>query len=194
MVKKLKYGFLAIIIAAVCFAGCAKPPIEEMNNAIAAVSRAENDPDVINYAATVLARAREALAQMQVEADAKRYDAAKRLASDAQALAERAISDSRAAAQRIRGEAENAIAAMQNAITETEQNLSNARRSRPAGVNINQLDQDFANARSEGEQAIAAQAESRYREAIDTSQRVRSSLSAITSSLSQTVLSNSRKK
>jgi uncharacterized membrane protein YccC len=190
---RVKYLFF-VFIAAALLAGCAKPPVEEMNNAIAAVSRAENDPDVVNYAVNALARAREALSQMQTEAEAKRYEDAKRLAADAQTLAEKAISDSRAAAQRIREEADNAIRSMQNAISETEQTLSNARRSRPAGVDINRLDQDFASARNTADQAVIAQTESRYREAIDKSQTVRSALSAITSSLSQTVISRSRKK
>jgi uncharacterized membrane protein YccC len=190
---RVKYLFF-VFIAASLLTGCAKPPVEEMNNAIAAVSRAENDPDVVNYAANALARAREALSQMQTEADAKRYDNAKRFAADAQTLAEKAISDSRAAAQRIREEADNAIRSMQSAISETEQTLSNARRSRPAGVDINRLDQDFASARNTADQAVIAQTESRYREAIDKSQTVRSALSAITSSLSQTVISRSRKK
>jgi hypothetical protein len=191
---KFQYALFIFVIAAASLIGCAKPPVEEMNNAIAAVSRAENDPDVVNYAANSLLRAREALAQMQGEADAKRYDAAKRLAGDAQTLAEKAISDSRAAALRVREEAETAVRAMQNALTETNQTLNDAHRSRPAGVNITQLDQDFAAARNDADQAVIAQAESRYREAVDTSQRVRAALSAITSSLSQAVISTSRKK
>ncbi|MDR0663032.1 MAG: DUF4398 domain-containing protein [Spirochaetaceae bacterium] len=190
---KLRHIFFALVTAVV-LAGCVEPPVEEMNNAIAAVSRAENDPDVVNYAANALARAREALSQMQAEADAKRYDAAKRLAADAQTLAEKALSDSRAAALRVREEAESAVRAMQNAITETDQTLANARRSRPAGVDVNRLEQDFAAARATADQAVIAQTESRYREAIEKSQTVRSSLSAITSSLSQTVIAASRKK
>ena len=191
---RLKYGFLAFIVVTALLTGCAKPPLDEMNNAVAAVSRAENDPDVVNYAANALARAREALSQMQAAADAKRYDDAARLAADAQSLAERAVSDSRTAAARIRDEADSAIRAMQSAISETEQTLNNARRSRPAGVDINRLDRDFAGARGTADQAVIAQTESRYREAIDKSQTVRSALSAITSSLSQKVMAASRKK
>jgi hypothetical protein len=193
VIIRVKYAFLVFVAAAALLA-CAKPPVEEMNNAVAAVSRAENDPDVVNYATNALARAREALSQMQSEADTKRYDNAKRLAADAQSLAEKAISDSRTAAQRMREEADGAIRAMQSAISETEQTLNNARRSRPAGVNIARLDQDFANARAMAGEAVIAQTESRYREAIDKSQTVRSALSTITSSLSQTVIATSRKK
>jgi hypothetical protein len=191
---RFRYVIFAFIIAAAGLISCAKPPVEEMNNAVAAVSRAENDPDVVNYAANSLLRAREALSQMQAEADAKRYDAARRLAGDAQTLAEKAISDSRAAVIRVKEEADNAIRVMQSALTETNQTLDNARRSHPAGVDIAQLDKDFSAAQNDAGQAVIAQTESRYRDAIDTSQRVRSALSAITSSLSQTVISTSRKK
>ncbi|MDR1148233.1 MAG: DUF4398 domain-containing protein [Spirochaetaceae bacterium] len=190
----LRFLLVTLFIAAVSLTGCAKPPTEEMNNAIAAVSRAENDPDVVNYAAPSLARARETLAQMQAEADAKRYDAAKRLAADAQALAEKAVDDGRAAVARAREESENAIRLMQNSLSETEQVLTDASRSKPAGVNLPQLEQDFEDARGIASQAVAAQSGNRYSEAVDKSQTVRAALSSITSRLSQSVISVSRKK
>jgi hypothetical protein len=190
----LRFLLVTLVIAAVSLAGCAKPPTEEMNNAIAAVSRAENDPDVINHAAPSLARAREALAQMQTEADAKRFDAAKRLAADAQSLAEKAVSDGRAAVARAREEAENAIRVMQSSISETEQVLSDASRSKPAGVDIPQLERDFADARGIASQAVEAQNGNRYSEAVDKSQVVRTALGSITSRLSQAAISVSRKK
>jgi hypothetical protein len=190
----LRFLLVTLFIAAVSLIGCSKPPTEEMNNAIAAVSRAENDPDVVKYAAPSLARAREALAQMQAEADAKRYDAAKRLAADAQTLAEKAVNDGRAAVARAREESENAIRLMQNSLSETEQVLSDASRTRPAGVNLPQLEQDFEDARGIAGQAVAAQSGNRYSEAVDKSQTVRAALSSITSRLSQSVISVSRKK
>ncbi|MDR0383472.1 MAG: DUF4398 domain-containing protein [Spirochaetaceae bacterium] len=191
---KLRFFLVVSVMVAVFFAGCAKPPIEEMNNAVAAVSRAENDPDVVAYAAQALSRAREALAQMQTEADAKRYESAKRLAAEAQSLAERAISDGQAAAARAKEDAENAIRAMQNAISETEQVLNNASRSPPAGVNIQALEKEFSDARGIANQATVAQNEGNYSEAFEKSQAVRSALSSINSRLSQAVISASRKK
>lgn len=190
----LRFCLFAIIVTAVTLAGCAKPPTEEMENAIAAVSRAENDPDVINYAAPALARAREALAQMQSEADAKRYNEARRLAGEAQSLAEKAVSDARSAIARAREEAENAIRLMQNSISETEQVLSDAARSKPAGVDLPQLEQEFTDARGVATQAIEAQNGNRYGEAVDKSRAARSALSSITSSISQSVIASSRKK
>jgi hypothetical protein len=192
--KKIRYLPVLFIVSVIFLAACAKPPVEEINNAIAAVSRAENDPDVTAYAANALARARESLAQMQTEVDAKRYDAAKRLAADAQSLAEKAISDGRTAAARIRDEAANAVTAAQSAVDETEQTLNGARRTPPRGLDMPALERDFNNARTTVDQALIAQNEKRYREAIDKSQSARSALSSITSRLSQTVMATSRKK
>jgi hypothetical protein len=191
---KVRFLVFTCIIAAVSLTGCAKPPVEEMDAATAAVSRAENDPDVINYASSALSRARESLAQMQAAADAKRYDEAKRLAADAQTLAEKALNDGKAAVQRVKSEADNAVRAMQDSIVETERLLNGASRSRPAGVNIDQLEKDFENARGTASEAVEAQSGNRYSEAIEKSQTVRSALSSITSRLSQTVISASRKK
>jgi hypothetical protein len=97
------YLALALFLAAgtvLLAGGCAKPPTEEMDAASAAVTRAENDPDAVTYAGNSLARAREALNRMSVEADSKRYDAAKSFAAEAIAAADKAISDGRAGAAR----------------------------------------------------------------------------------------------
>jgi hypothetical protein len=189
-----RFFLFAIAITSVILIGCDKPPIEEMHSATIAVSRAENDPDVMTYAASTLSQAREALAQMQSEADAKRYDAAKQLAAEAESLASKAISDARLAATRAQEAAENAIRLMQNSISETEQVLDEAARSRPAGVDLSQLEQDFTAARRIATEAIEAQNGSRYNEAISKSQTVRAELSSITTRLSQSVIAVSRKK
>jgi hypothetical protein len=189
-----RFFLFAIAITSVMLIGCDKPPIEEMHSATVAVSRAENDPDVINYAASTLSQAREALAQMQAEADAKRYDEAKQLASEAESLAGKAIDDARLAVARAREASENAIRMMQNSISETEQVLGEAARSQPAGVDLPQLEQDFTAARGVATEAIEAQNGSRYNEAISKSQTVRAVLSSITTRLSQSVIAVSRKK
>jgi hypothetical protein len=83
---------------------------------------------------------------------------------------------------------------MQSAISEMEDTLNKARRARPKGVDINQLDADFSNARLLAAEAVAAQTAGRYREAIEISRNVRSALSTITASLSQSARAASRKK
>jgi hypothetical protein len=181
------------VLAAACI-GCAKPPVEDMDNATAAVARAENDPDVVMYAQSALGRARETLNTMRSEAEAKRYDEARRLAADVAALAEKAILDGRGAAVRARDEAANAIAVMESAITEADQEIENARVARKGDTNFEEVDRDFTDAKALADRARNANGEKRYREAIDGSSQVRSQLSAITSRIGQAAIAVSRKK
>ncbi|MDR0539601.1 MAG: DUF4398 domain-containing protein, partial [Spirochaetaceae bacterium] len=146
------FGVLTAVMA-MFFIACAKPPVQEMSDAQAAVARAENDPDVIAYSANTLSRAKEALNNMQTEADAKRYDAAKNFANDAQNLAEKAIADAKNAVGRQKDEAANAINVMNNALTATEDLLQGARSSGGQGLDINSLDRDFTEARTTAQEA-----------------------------------------
>ena len=182
------------LIFALAFASCAKPPVEEMNNAVAAVARAESDPDVVAYAANTLSRAREALSNMQTESDAKRYDSAKKFAQDAESLAEKAIADAKNAVGRQKDDAANAITAMNSAISATEETLQSAHDSGGRGLDLQRLDGDFAAAQQTAGQAELANNEGRYRDAIERSQNARSALSAITAEISQGTLATNRKK
>jgi hypothetical protein len=194
--KKLS-SIIFLAVTALCLVSlfaCAKPPLDEMNRADAAVGRAENDPDVVTYALVALERARDALASMHTEADAKRYDAAKQLADEAERLADKAISDAKLAADRAKRDAETAVAGLDNAVAETEQTVQSARKTGQKGVDFAQIDKDLLSARSTVNEAVKAQSESRYREAIDKSQYARGALSAINSKLSQKVFETNRKK
>lgn len=183
----------AFVLAVAC-AACAKAPVEDMENATAAVARAENDPDVVTYAQSALSRARETLNTMRAEAESKRYEEAKRLAADVVALAEKAIQDGRGAALRARDEAANAIAVMETAIAEADETIENARGARKGNVSFEEVDRDFMDAKTLADRARSANGEKRYREAIDGSSQVRSQLSAITSRIGQAALAVSRKK
>jgi len=121
-----KMNKLVIILFAVglfLFA-CAQPPVEEMNRAIEAVSRAENDADAVMYSPNYLSRAREALSRMQEEADSKRFDAARNYAADAISYAERAIREGGIGAVRAREEAANLLNSLKVPLAETEANLN----------------------------------------------------------------------
>jgi len=108
--RRIHTIFCMALVLAMLAIGCAKPPTEDMNNAAEAVTRAENDKDAVTYAFNSITRAKDALARMNVEADAKRYDAAKSYAAEAIAAAERAIADGRAGAERARNEASALVA------------------------------------------------------------------------------------
>jgi hypothetical protein len=165
-----------------------------MDNAASALARAEADQNAVAFAANTLARARDAVANMRAEAEAKRYDEAKRIASEAIALAERAIQEGRSAAGRSRDEAAEAISIMDNSINETNTTIETARGSKQKGVNFEEIDRDFMDAKANADRARNANDEKRYREAIDGSAGVRSQLSNITAKIGQAVTEVKRKK
>jgi ribosome-binding protein aMBF1 (putative translation factor) len=182
----------SIVMLTLCVS-CAKAPIEEMQNAAAAVTRAENDPNVPLYAANTLARAREALANMQSESESKRYDQARSYAQEAVTNADKAISDARAAADRARNDSATALNALRNAVSETENAISQARRSN-LRLDYGTIDGEFKAAQVIAQEAENAAAQNRYRDVVERSNTARTALGAITSRIGQTSIAVTRKK
>jgi hypothetical protein len=174
--------------------GCAKPPTEEMNNAVAAVTRAENDADAVTYAGSVLIRARESLTRMQAEADSKRYDAAKSYAAEAITAADKAVADGRAGAARAREEAAGLIAALKPAVSETGEAIRVAKAARNLNLDFAGIDRDFEAARHTADQAEISLAENNYQDALDKGRSARAELSDINARLSVAATAASRKK
>jgi hypothetical protein len=174
-------------------AGCAKPPVEEMDNAAAAVTRAENDPDAAAYAQETLIPARNALANMQNEAAEKRYDSAKTYAAEAVRAAERAVSDGRAGAARAREEAAALLALLPGAIAETEQTLRTAE-GKNLDLDTEALEADMEYVRRTADQAVIAAAADRNKDALELGQAARSTLSRINAQISEAAVLVSRKK
>ncbi|MCL2762737.1 MAG: DUF4398 domain-containing protein [Treponema sp.] len=182
----------AALVCAVLFVGCAKPPTDEMNRAAEAVTRAENDNDAVTYAANSLARARDALAKMYAEANSKRYDAAKSLATEALNAAERAINEGRTGAARARDEAAAIVSQLPSLVVETEQGLSAARIS-GLPLDFSALNSDFAAARSNADQAQTAFSDSQYQDAINRGRSARAGLNDINQQLSSAVTAARKK-
>jgi hypothetical protein len=185
---------LVLLSVSLLAAGCAKPPVEEMENAASAVTKAENDPDAVTYAGSTLTRARDALTRMRAEAEAKRYDAAKSYAAEAVSAAEKAIADGRAAAARAREEASTLLGQVKTALDETGKSLENAREVRNTGLDFKALDQDYDSARRSTAQAEVSLAGNNYQDSIEKSRVARGVLSGIDTRLAGAVTSVSRKK
>jgi hypothetical protein len=186
-------GCLATLIGVMLITACAKPPTEEMEAARTAVARAENDPDVAVYAVSTLARAREALSNMEAEALAKRYDTARNYASEAVTNADKAISDARTTMTRARDDSANALNALRNAITETDSTIAQGKRSR-LSLDWDQIDRDFAGAMTVAGEAEAAAAANYYRNVVERANTARTALGAITAQISGASLAVTRKK
>jgi vacuolar-type H+-ATPase subunit D/Vma8 len=183
---KLKYilfvcGIFMLVMA------CAQPPEAEMQSAREAVFRAENDEAAVQYGFSSLARARSALNNMQAEADAKRYDAAKTHAAEAISAAEKAIADGKSGINRVRDESAAAIAGLKNEIDETARNVNGARYSQ-LPLDYNALNKGIRDAYDNLEQAEVDHGFGRYHEAINKAMAIRASLSNINSTISDAIV------
>jgi hypothetical protein len=175
MKVKLIYIFCIVLVL---FTGCAKPPVEEMEKAREAVFKAENDANAVQYASGTLARARDAIKRMEMEADSKNYEAAKNLAVEAIAAAEKAINDGRISAQRAGEEANSLISGLRVEIDETTRNVAAARYSQLA-LDYNAIDKSIVNAHNKTDQAEVDQLMGRNQEALEKARSVRADLNDI---------------
>jgi hypothetical protein len=178
-------GAALLAVALLCIS-CVKPPTEEMNRAVEALSRAENDIDAVNYAGSILARARDAMTKMQEEANLKRFDSAKLFAADVVNLSERAITEGKAGAARAREEASSLLDSIRSSIVETQTALNEAR-----GQNLD-LDYDALTAtlnaaRTTFDSAQSSLGAGNYPDAIEKGRMVRSILSDINVKISEGV-------
>jgi len=174
---KLKYIICGFVVLTL-LAGCAKPPVAEMDSAKDAVSRAENDQYAQLYGSGSLSRARDSLKRMEDEANSKRYDAAKTHATEAIAAAERAIADGKTGLANAKIESGNLIAGLKPIIEETERNINGARYNQ-LKLDFTQINGDFKNAKDDAEQAEKYQTNEKYKEAMEKGTSARVTLSSI---------------
>ena len=174
---KKKYLIFTLILTFLwVFISCATPPIDDMNRAQDAVLRAENDANAVNYASPTLLQARDALARMEAEADARRYDAARNLASEAINYAERAMADGRAGAARARDEAESVIRNLDDLMAQTSNAINNARQVPNLQIDFDSISREMdlaGRALDETKQSFQA---GNYRDVISRGQIIRSML------------------
>jgi len=174
---KVKFIYIVCIVSALVFS-CAKPPLAEMESAKEAVFRAENDADAVAFAGGTLARARDSLRRMQVEADSKRYDAAKTHAAEAKAQAEKAIADGKAAAGRASDESSTLISGLRSELDDTSRNLNGARYQQ-LNLDFNALNRELDTASDTTDQAEADQAQGKFQDALEKGRQVRAALGDI---------------
>jgi hypothetical protein len=191
-----KAGILVggILIIAFIAGSCAELPKKEMEDAVAAVTQAENDPDAVLYGELALTRAKTALARMQEEASAKRYQSAKNLALDAINSAAKARADGRTGAARAQDEAGRALSDVKNLMTETERNLETAKSLGNLDANFEALEERLANARETVASAELDFSNGNYRDVQEKCRAARFTLNGVNGELSRAVQVSSRKK
>jgi hypothetical protein len=191
--RLLLMPWIAVVLA-LSLAGCAKPPVAEMDLAESAVIRAENDSDAVNFGGSSLARAREALTRMREEAASKRYDAAKSFAAEAVNAANKAISDGRAASVRAREEAAALLATVKDSLEETGQAIDSAKTVENIDLDFAIVDRDFDTARRTTDQAEVSLAGNKYQDSMEKSRTAQGILGDISSKLAGAAVAVSRKK
>jgi len=165
----------SIFVLTLFFAGCARPPTEEMDSAVEAVTRAEADNDAVLYAQGTLARAREALSRMRAAADARNFDAARAYAAEAIDAAERAVAEGRAGAERARSEAHAVITDLSPRFAETERGINDAR-NRGLDLDFRALEDYLNGARATANEAVEDYNAGRYALALENGRNARNDL------------------
>jgi len=191
--KRIINTFAVVFILALAFSACATPPLEEMQKARDAVTRAENDADAVTYAGNFIIRARDALTRMQSEADSKRYDTAKEFAAEAINNAERAISEGQSAKGRSGSEAAALIDSLQSLLTETQNAINRARNVPNILLDFNALQLDMNQARGLYDEARQSFQAGNNLDAVAKGQSVRAILSDINTRINEAAFETSRK-
>ena len=173
-----------MILIPVFFTACAKPPVEEMNRAIEALTRAENDYEAVIYAGNTLNRARESLLRMQEEAGSKRYEIAKTHAADVITYSERAVSEGRAASARQRDEASLILNNLRTPLSETETAVNNAKANN-IQADFDEITKNLDMAKAGYDDAQRNLSDGNYQDAIIKGLNVRSALSAINTEINE---------
>jgi len=182
-----------IVVFVLYIFACAAPPLEEMQRARDAVTRAENDADAVTYAGNSIVRARDALTRMQDEADSKNYDTAKEFAIEAINNAEKAIADGQSAKERSKAEASALLESLQSLLPETSNAINNAKGVPNILLDFNALTQDFEGASRVDDEAEQSFQDENYQDAVTKGQAARFILSDINTRINEAAFDTSRK-
>jgi hypothetical protein len=130
---------------------------------------------------------------MQEEAGSKRYDAARALAAEAVAAAEKAISDGKSAAARAQEDAASLLNGLAATVTETESALNNARQQN-MNIDADVLEEDLLSAKDTIDDARQSFSAGNYPDASSKGRTARSDLEDIKARIAEAAQAVSKKK
>jgi hypothetical protein len=130
---------------------------------------------------------------MQIEAEAKRYDAARALAAEAISAADKAIADGRTGAERARSEAASLVSGLKTSLAETEAAIAAAGKVKNITLDLDAVSREFEGFRNTAGEAERALLGSNYQNAREKAMAVRAGLSDINLRLSSATRAVSRK-
>ena len=192
--KNIFLVLLKVLVLIFVLSACQQPPTEEMNLAQEAVARAENNADAVNFAGITLTRAKDALNNMQIEADAKRYEAARNYAAEALDLAERAIDEGMIGAILAREEAAALNNSLRGLLGETENAIDVAGTDGSLDLDMDALSLELDSVRRLYDEAQQDLQDDNLQGAIARNEAVRSALSDINGRITEAAQAASRKK
>ncbi len=156
MFKKFHFSGLLIVMCALSllvFAGCSKPPTEELAKADKAMEDAKQKeapvyvPDLYKKAEDTLKKAKDFVAE-------KKYKEAKQAAIDAEAAAQQAIAGIEAAKTKMKADADQAVQDVQKAVDELKATVAAVGKKKPlakaaeeAKEVVTKMEADFAAAK-----------------------------------------------
>ena len=186
---------LSALIATGMLASCGgQAPTADIDAAKAAVAKADADGNTQNYAPDSLAAAKDSLTKTLAAVDAKKFTDAKALAQATVQAANKAIADGQAGAAKAKDDATALMGTLKASITETENAMAGAKKTRGIKLDFTALTKDLNAAKTQVSDAQTDLNGNNYKSAIQKGEAARSSLANLLNRIAEGVRAASRKK
>ena len=177
---------MPLVFVLVLMAGCAKPPQDAINSAMAAMDAAK--PLASQYATGSLQAAEDAQAALNAELKAQQdkfalfrsYKKADELVADLKAKSDKAAADAAAGQEQAKNDATAAITAATTALTDAKALLEKAPKGKGTQADLEAMKADLTAAESTINEANAAMATSNYKDAKAKADAAASSAATVT--------------
>ena len=184
----------ALLVAGLLASCGGQVPTADIDAAKAAVAKADGDGNTQNYAPDFLAAAKDSLTKTLAAVDAKKYADAKALAQATVQAANKAIADGQTGAAKAKDTATALMGTLKASITEVENALAGAKKTRGIKLDFTALTKDLNAAKDQVSAAQTDVSGNNYKSAIQKGEAARSSLADLLNRIAEGVRAASRKK
>lgn len=184
----------ALIVTSMLASCGGQVPTVDIDAAKAAVAKADADGNTQNYAPDSLAVAKDSLAKTLAAVDAKKYTDAKALAQATVQAANKALADGQTGAAKAKDSATALIGTLNASVTEAENALAGAKKTRGIKLDFTALTKDLNAAKAQVSAAQTDVSGNNYKSAIQKGEAARSALAELLNRIAEGVRAASRKK
>lgn len=184
----------ALIVTSMLASCGGQVPTADIDAAKAAVAKADADGNTQNYAPDSLAVAKDSLAKTLAAVDAKKYTDAKALAQATVQAANKALADGQTGAAKAKDSATALIGTLNASVTEAENALAGAKKTRGIKLDFTALTKDLNAAKAQVSAAQTDVSGNNYKSAIQKGEAARSALAELLNRIAEGVRAASRKK